>query len=156
MKVLKIFSYIMAFAALIYYGYQYFGNPNGKTYTVTKNQHVYYKGDGVTKDDAKKVGDYLKQAGYFTNDNGVDVQIFSNRPDSKVKISYVVDNDKITSEIEKDFLLISSGLSEKVFNNRKILVSLADDKLDEIKSLGFATPLQQTPFRGSTDSSENK
>ncbi len=156
MKVLKIFSSVVAFAALIYYGYQYFGHPNGKTYTVTNNQHVYYKGDGVSKDNAKKVGDYLKQVGYFTNDNGVDVQIFSDNPDSTVKISYVVDNDKITSEIEKDFLLVSSGLSEKVFNNRKILVSLADDKLDEIKSIGYTTTLPQIPLRASVDSSGNK
>ncbi len=156
MKALKIFSSIVAFGALIYYGYQYFGNPNGKTYEVNKNQHVYFKGDGVTKDDAKKVGAYLKQAGYFKNDNEVDVQISSNKPNSDVNIAYIVDSDKITSEVEKDFLLVSSGLSENVFHNRKILVSLADDKLDEIKNLGYTTPLQQAPLQVGADSRANK
>lgn len=144
MKAIKIITSIIAFAALAFYAYQYFGKPNGKIYDVDKNHHVYYKGEGVTKDDAKKVGDYLTRLGYFKKDNEVDVQISSNKEKSNLKIAYVVDNTKITHEFEKGFVLISSYLSDSVFNGRKMLVSLADDHMDEVKNLGFTNTSSAT------------
>lgn len=142
MRVLKIITSIFAFGALAYYAYQVFARPNGEIYEVDKIHHVYYKGAGVTKEEAKKVGNYLTRLGYFKNDHEVDVQLSSNKEKSNLKIAYVVDDSKITAELEKDFLFISSFLSDTVFNGKKMLVSLADDHLDEVKNLGFTNVRQ--------------
>ena len=65
MKAIKTIGFIVSILALIYYAYQLFGNPNGKTYEVDKKHKILYEGDGVTKEDAKKTGDYLTQIGLF-------------------------------------------------------------------------------------------
>jgi hypothetical protein len=142
MKVVKIISFVIALGALAFYAYQLFGNPNGKVYDVDKNHHVYYQGDGVTKEDAKKVGAYFMEIGYFKTDNEVDVQISSNKEKSDLKISYIVDKDKITPELERGYVLISSSLAENAFHRKKILVTLVDEHMDEIKNLGYTQPVQ--------------
>lgn len=153
MKALRIASLIIGIVALAYYAYQYFGKPNGKIYDVDKNHHVYYKGDGVTKEDAKKTGDFFTQIGLFKSDNEFDVQISSDKESKELKISYVVDKDKITTESEGNFVQISSLLSEKVFSGKKMAVSLADDHMDEIKKIGYTTPPQAQP---QSDTNTNK
>ena len=121
----------------------YFNPPNGKTYEVDKNHHVYYKGDGVTESDAKKTGEYFKQVGLFTADNSMDVQIKAEKITDNVILSFVVDKDKITSELENSALSISSPVSNQIFNGRKVSIALADEDLDEIKNLGFAPTQNQ-------------
>ena len=142
MKPLRILSIIVAVIALGYYAYNYFAKPDGKIYDVDKNHHVYYKGDGVTKEDAKKVGDFFTQIGLFKPDNEFDVQISADKEKDNLKIAYVVDKDKIATDKENGFMLISSSLSETVFNGKKMAVSLVDTRMDEIKSLGFTQPAQ--------------
>lgn len=155
MKALRILSLIIGLGALAYYAYQYFGKPNGKIYDVDKNHHVYYKGDGVTKDDAKKTGDYFTQIGLFKGDNEFDVQISAEKDSKDLKIAYVVDKAKINTEMEKGFLQISTGLADNVFNSKKMMVSLVDEKMDDIKTLGSTTPGQTQP-QTQTDSTTNQ
>ena len=143
MKGLRIISGIIAVLALGYYAYNYFAKPDGRIYDVDKNHHVYYKGEGVTKDDAKKVGEFFQQIGLFKPDNEFDVQISANKEKNDMKIAYVVDKGKMTAETENGFLQISSALAENIFNGKKLAVSLVDEHMDEIKSLGF-TQQQQT------------
>ena len=138
MKAIKILGLIVSIGALCYYAYRFFGNPNGKSYEVDKKHNVYYKGDGVTKDDAKKTGDYMKEIGLFIADNEADVQIKAEKPTDNVILSFVADKDKITPELEQSLLTIGSGLNAAVFKGRKVSVSVADDGMDEIKNLGIA------------------
>lgn len=148
MKAIKLISSVIAIAALIYYAYGFFGKPNGEIYDVDKNHHVYYKGEGVTKEDAKKTGEFFTKIGYFKTDNEVDVQISTNKDKSDLKIAYIVDKDKITPELENGFVTVSSSLSESVFNSRKMVVSIADEHMDEIKNLGYT---QQAQIEEQTD-----
>jgi hypothetical protein len=116
-----------------------FGEGNGKKFEVDKTHHVYYKGDGVTENDAKKTGDYLKEIGLFAPGNTMDVQIMAEKPTDEVKLSYVVDKAKITPESESTFLMISNSISSTVFNGRKVMIALVDENMDEVKNLGYAT-----------------
>lgn len=137
MKVIRILGFIAAIGAMIYYGYQLFGNPNGKKYTVDKNHHVFYKGDGVTETDAKNVGAYFSEIGLFTTDNQMDVQIMGDKNENEVKVKYVVDKSKITPLLEQSSLEISGELGKRVFLNKSIHVYLVDESLDDIKDLGL-------------------
>ncbi len=148
MKAIKIITSVIAVLALVYYAYRFFGKPNGEIYEVDKNHHVYYNGEGVTKEDAKKTGEFFTQIGYFKTDNEVDVQISANKDMSDLKIAYIVDKDKITPELENGFVTVSSSLSESVFNNKKMAVSIADEQMDEIKNLGNT---QQAQIEQQTD-----
>lgn len=157
MKALRVVSTIVGLLALIYYGYQFFGSPNGKKYEIDKNHHVFYKGDGVTKDDAKKTGDFLKEIGLVDESKGMDVQIKADKPTDDVKFSLVFDKSKVTPEVESSALAIGAQLSTSVFNGRKIMVVLADDNLDEIKNLGYATAAQtQTQPNDVQQTDDNK
>ena len=148
MKPLRLISIIVALIALGYFLYQTFGNPNGKKYAIDKDHHVYYKGSGVTEDDAKKTGDYLKELGLIESTKGMDVQIKADKPTDDVKFSMVFDKTKITPEAESEVLAIGSTLSNRVFNGRKVMVAFADDHMDEIKNLGAAPSALRTDTTG--------
>ena len=74
-----------------------------------------------------------------------------------MKIAYVVDKDKIAADKENGFMLISSSLSETVFNGKKMAVSLVDEHMDEVKSLGFTqqTQTQQPQNNTNTDQTDD-
>jgi hypothetical protein len=146
MKTLRNITTIIAALALVYYVYQLISNPRGSKYEIDKNHHVYYKGDGVTKEDAKKTGDFLKQIGLVDGSQGMDVQIRSEKAGDEVKFSMVFDKTKVTSETESAALGIGSQLSTSVFNGRKIKVVFMDDSMDEFKDLGYA-PAAQTQMQ---------
>ena len=155
MKVIRILSIIVGVIAIGYYAYNYFAKPDGKIYDVDKNHHVYYKGEGVNKDDAKKTGDFFTQIGLFKTDNEFDVQISSGKDQSDLKIAYVVDKDKISGDKESGFLQISSALSENVFSGKKMAVSLVDEHMDEIKNLGFTQSQTQQPNDNNTNQTDD-
>lgn len=137
MKLLKILTTIIALLSIFFYLYERFGEPNGKKYKIDSKHHVFYKGDGITKDDAINVLDYFKSIGYFKNGSEVDVQISAEEQKNYLMIAYMVVAEKITAEGDKAFLLISSALAGSVFKSKKIAVSLVDDRLEEIKNFGY-------------------
>ncbi len=156
MKALKIFSTIVAILAIIFYLYDTFGNANGKVYDFDGKHHVYYKGDGVTKDDAKNVGKYFNSIGYFKDGSAIDVQISAEKNKDNLKIAYIVSGDSITSKDDKAFLLISSTLADSVFKSRKMAVTLADDHLEEIKNLGYTSSQAEVFSQNPNDSTSVK
>lgn len=138
MKIIRILGFIVSIIALIYYGWRLFGKPNGSKYSFDAHHHVFYKGDGVAESDAKNVASYFSQIGLFTSDNETDVQISAEKNTNQVAIRYVVDEKKISPELEKSCLDISSDMGNKVFAGKNIHVYLADDDLDDLKDLGIA------------------
>ena len=141
MKAIKILGFVVSIGALIYYGYRLFGKPNGNEYEVDKHHHVYYKGDDVTKDDARKVADYLKESGSYTDSNEMDVEIKSEKS-NELTIRFIVDKDKVTPESSTEILQFFGNMGAKVFPGKSIHVILADEHLDDIKDLGIATGSQ--------------
>lgn len=142
MKVIRIIGFIIALGALGYYAYQLIAKPNGKKYTLNDKHHVYYKGDGVTEDDAKKVGTYLTGIGLFGTDNDMDVQINAEKNSNDMKIRFIVDKDKVTPQIENSFLNIGNDMAAKIYPDKTLHIILADTHFDDIKDVGTAKASQ--------------
>ena len=144
MKALKILTSIVSVLALGYYGWKLFGNPNGKKYAFDKKHNIYYKGEGLTETNAKDLAEYLKEQEYFTGDKEVAIQISkTDATKDTVNLKFVVDETKLTPDIEKEFLQLGTLIPKKVFNGAPVDVYLADDQLDDIKNLGYAKPAEE-------------
>jgi len=111
-------------------------NDYGKKYKVNDKSSVYYKGDGVTEADAKKLGDYLLQGQYFDTKTDKAVQI--TKDGDTYVLHFVVDKDKL--EKNKDavgtFWRLQYNISEDVFNEKPTKIILADDKLKDVQTVG--------------------
>ena len=145
MKALKILTSIVSVLALGYYGWRLFGNPNGKKYAFDKKHNIYYKGKDLTETNAKDLAEYLKEQEYFTGDKAA-IQISkTDATKDTVNLKFVVDEAKLTPDIEKEFLQLGTLIPKKVFNGAPVDVYLADDQLDDIKNLGYANPAISDP-----------
>jgi hypothetical protein len=112
----------------------------GKKVTIegTKGE-VFYKGEGVTEADAKKLCTYLKDViQYFTADKGRSVQLMKSK-DEGYDIRFVVDEKKLNEspEVAAAFGQIGAQISVDLFNNKPVNVFLTDDHFKDIKSLPF-------------------
>lgn len=118
----------------------------GKKVTVGKNE-VYYKGDGVTEAEAKKLGDYLKKEQYFNDSSEKSVQLIKEGSDYVVKL--VVDKDKVDLKNEalmNQYWVMQALFSENVFNNAKTKIILADTKLKDIHTMDPLTKITSGNF----------
>jgi hypothetical protein len=143
MKAIRIIGFIVAIGALCYYAYQLFGSPNGKKYKVDDKHAVYYKGDGVTEDDAKKVAGYLKEIGLFGNENEMDVQIDAKKDSKDMDMRFIVDKAKVTPDVESGVVTIGNDMEQKLYPGKTINLILTDSKFDDIKTVGTAKSAQQ-------------
>lgn len=110
-------------------------NDYGKKVTIGKNE-VYYKGDGVTEADAKKLGDYLKTAGYFNDSATKSVQL--TKQNNAYVVRLVVDKDKLDMNDKStinEFWVMQSQIADGAFNGAKTKIILADTKLKDIQTL---------------------
>ncbi len=109
------------------------------TFDNTKGE-VYYKGDSVSETDAKAVGKFLIDDGYFQNDNKVSsVQI--TKDDGRIKARFVVNIKAVDTltNADKEFELIGATMSKNVFNNTPVDVILTDKYLKDIKTIPYST-----------------
>ncbi|MEO7292802.1 MAG: hypothetical protein ABIW34_06855 [Ginsengibacter sp.] len=152
MKAIRVIGFIIGLCALAYYGYQIIGKPNGKKYTVNDKHHIYYKGDGVTEDDAKKAGAYFTNIGMF-GETDMDVQIGAEKNSGEIKVRFIVDKSKITPEVEKAFVDIGNDMANKIYPDKTLHLILADEHFDDLKDLGTAkaSPIQSSPETKQTD-----
>lgn len=151
MKAIRVIGFIIALGALGYYGYQLIAKPNGKKYTVNDKHHIYYKGDGVTEEDAKKAGNYFNSIGLF-GDTDMDVQIDAEKNSSDMMVRFIVDKSKVTPEVETGFLNIGNDMAAKIYPNKTLHIILTDDHFDDIKDIGTAKAL---PHQTNTDTQSN-
>jgi hypothetical protein len=112
----------------------------GKKVTIegTKGE-VYYKGDGVTEADAKKLCEYLKnEIHYFTADKGLSVQLMKSENEG-YDIRFVVNEKKLEESPEAvvSFEFIGAAISRNLYNNKPVNVFLTDDEFNDLKSLPF-------------------
>jgi hypothetical protein len=138
MKPIRVLGLIVALCALGYYGYQLIAKPNGKKYEVDKHHNIYYKGDGVNEDDAKKVASYLKETGSYTDSTDMDLQIKAENKSGELTVRFITDKDKITPESNTEILQFFGDMGAREFPGRSIHVILSDDHLKDIQDLGIA------------------
>jgi hypothetical protein len=114
----------------------------GKKVQINSKSNVYYKGDGVTEADAKKLGDYLLKQEYFDDKNEASAQITKDGDTYVVRM--VVNTEKLKEEKEKKlnfYWVMQSLIAENVFENAKTKIILTDEKLKDIETLPKATRL---------------
>jgi len=114
----------------------------GKEYKLDSKHNVYYKGEGVDEAMAKKLALYLKEQEYFQDSITATVQLLKNK--DTFNLNFVVDEKKINSESDNNFLIFGAYISEKVFNKAPLTIQLTNDKLEPFKNLGYAKPLSDT------------
>ena len=121
-------------------------NNYGKKVKIGENE-VYYKGDGVTEAEAKKLGDYLKQEQYFSDSSKKSVQLLKEGSEYVVKL--VVDKDKVdlkNDPLMNQYWIMQALFSENVFNNAKTKIVLADTKLKDIHTIDPLTKITVGQF----------
>ncbi|HEY0461483.1 MAG TPA: hypothetical protein VGC97_20270 [Pyrinomonadaceae bacterium] len=93
---------------------------------------LYYT-DNVTETEAKKLGDYLVEAGFFS---GKKITVQLDKPGSIYQFKMVVvpekQKDEATAELMKSF---AGELSENVFDNAPTEAHICDEQLKTIKVL---------------------
>lgn len=119
---------------------------HGKKYNHNSKQNVYYKGDGLDEAAAKKLADYLAEIKYFDGDKELSVQITKEKETKDtVNINFVVDEAKVTPEIETTFLLLGGFISNKVYKDGPVNINFIDSHFGLIKKLGYAKPYVEEP-----------
>ncbi len=115
-------------------------NNYGKKVTFPGNKgEVYYKGDGVTEDDAKAVGKFLEDQQYFLKDDkSRSVQL--TKENNRMKLRFVVDEKALATipKADESFLLMAALMSKTIFNNIPVDVVYTDDVFKDIRTLPYA------------------
>lgn len=112
-----------------------FGN-FGKKVEINEKNVVYYKGEGVTEDDAKKLGEYFEEAGIFDGKEEKAVQI-SKDGDAYI-VRLVIKEDVVKKDQERYetiFWYWQDMISENVFDGDKTNIILTDDKFKDLITL---------------------
>jgi hypothetical protein len=96
-------------------------------------EEVYYR-RGATAADARKLGEFLREAGYFDGQNPTSVLV--SRAGDRLVVSFVVAESAIHSADARDgFRASGRQASERVFDGRPVTVELCDEALDVVMRL---------------------
>lgn len=116
-------------------------NSYGEKVKINDVSEVYYKGDGVNADDAKRLGDFLLKNNYFDTKTSKTVQLMKTSDTFDVK--FVVDKTKVEQEKNAEFLfqIMGTAISADVFHNKPVKIILADQYMKGFKEV----PMYSTP-----------
>lgn len=136
----RIFLVLAAFATFVISC-----SNHGKKVAVegTKGE-VLYKGEGVTEADAKKLGTFLKDNGYFDNQEK-SVQI--RKEGGNYELRFVVDYDKVKEMQGADeaYTLYGAQIAKQVFNSTPTVVILTDKNLKDLKTYAYKPEVLESP-----------
>ena len=106
----------------------------GDKYKVNEKSEVYYK-DGMTSDDAKRLGDFLLKNGYFDSTSEKSVQLA--KENDSIAVKFVVDKTKVSQTEGADalFLIMGSAISSEVFMGKPLKIILADAYMKGFKNV---------------------
>lgn len=111
-------------------------NNYGKKVKINDKSTVYYKGDGVTEADAKKLGDYLAQNGTFDNKEEKAAQLTKDGDAFVVHLPMKADVfNKDKERYETMFWFWQDLISEGAFGGKKTKVILSDEQFKDVSVL---------------------
>lgn len=117
-------------------------NNFGKKVKITDKTSVYYKGDGVTESDAKKLGDWLEK-NRGDNKNDLTAQITKDGDAYVVRMPVKEDAyNKDQERYGKIFWFMQSLISDNVFDGKKVKIILTDDKLKDKLAVDDLTKIE--------------
>ncbi len=95
---------------------------------------VFYT-QGVSKDEAEKLGNYMVSTGFFSGENKKDIKL-DNAQDCFI-VSFVMANNAVAgkNETKDTFRQLAKLISKTVFNNAKVKVELCDDSFKPLVTL---------------------
>ena len=117
---------------------------------------IYYKGDGVTEEDAKKTGEFLKEASLFDSGKEASIQITKEGEVYTIRLVY----DKAVADtlkgIEDVFKIMGAQASKDVFGGKKVNIVLANKSFKDYKTIPYDEAVAKslealaTPTEGET------
>lgn len=114
----------------------------GKEYKLDKLHNVYYKGDGATEEQAKKLAGYLKEQKYFQDDIEATVQMIKIK--DTFNLNFVVDKSKLIKDYKEIYLIFGAAISKNVFNGAPVTMQITNNKLEPFENLGYAKPVSDS------------
>jgi hypothetical protein len=112
-------------------------NIGGNKININDKSEVYYKGDGVTKADAQKLGNFLQQQNFFNTVNERSVQLTKDSGAYVVRI--VVDEKAVKDnkeELETSFKVWQMWIAENVFPGAPVKLKLTNGKFEDLMDVG--------------------
>jgi hypothetical protein len=114
---------------------------------------IYYKGDGVTENDAKKVGDFLKNDGFLDNEKAASLQVTKEGETYIVRFVYDKAYFDKTAGLEDFFKIYTAKMSKNVFDGKKVNIVLSDKQFKDFKTIPYdeaAAKTLETPVTDNT------
>lgn len=116
------------------------------------NGLVYYSGRGVTKTEARKLGDYLKEINYFNGENAK--MVWLTQKDGEYIVRFIVDRKKVNEnkdEVVHAFQVFQHLISLKVFSGQKANVLLTDTKMKDMQNVGELSSQEKASINDEMD-----
>lgn len=119
----------------------------GTPVKINDKSEVYFKGDGVTEGDAKRLGAFLLEQGVFDNEKERSVQL--SREKNTYVVRFVFDKElyeKDKENITQAFKLYQWLIAENVFNKARTKVLLTNETFDAYHTPGEFTAAEKEAF----------
>ncbi len=97
---------------------------------------VYYKGDGVTEEDAKKTGEFLKEE-FFSSGKEASVQITKENDAYVLRFVYKKDVYDTLKGLDNAFKIIAAKASKELFGGKKVNIALADKNFKDFATIPY-------------------
>jgi len=141
----KLFSFSAAALSLIVIFIFSGCTNNGKKVSVEGTKGEVYYVDSATENEAQKLGNFLKQYGYFGNVKTASVQI--DKKNDNYLITFVYDKDyyQKTQGLEDFFKNYTVRMSRELFDGKKVDIALADKYFKDFKNIPYDESAANAP-----------
>lgn len=105
----------------------------GKKVKINDTLEIYMKGDSVTENDAKKLGNYIAElSGDAKNEKSLQLS----KDSGKYVVRMVVDKERMKADSTSDvnFLALKTLIETEVFGGQPIRFVLTDNRFNDLKS----------------------
>ena len=110
---------------------------NGKKVNIEGTKGEVYYLNGATQNEAQKLGNFLKQDGYFGNVKRESVQV--DKKNDKYLVTFVYDKDyyQKTPGLEDFFKNYTLRMSQEIFDGKKVDIALADKYFKDFQNIPY-------------------
>jgi len=105
----------------------------GKRIRINDSIEVYLKGDSITQEEGKKLGNYLAEL-WKENTNRKSMQLSKEKGIYVVKMVVNEQKYKEDPSMENVFMALHILLEQQVFKNQRVKLVLTDDSFKDIKT----------------------
>lgn len=105
---------------------------------------VYYKGSGVNESDARRLGDYLKNAGFFQSDKPASIQLVRDGDVYTVRFVYNKEYYEKNKNLEDVFKSMAVRMSKELFNGKKVNIALANNHMKDYTTIPYEEVVEKT------------